>query len=240
MKRFVPLAHRLRLASFALALVAASLPARAQESDKEKPGEKDTAGEKDRASDKDRPGDKAEKEKAAEGGAPEDRYPPFSTRLKVFATGLAITTAAWIPTFAASRGWPEHTCVISPAGPIVPGTNTPGVPPVPCTSGPPGSNQLGIPIAGPWIMLSKSGCASDEPTCSVARPVVRGIFLVIDGVVQFAGLGLLVEALVMKTESMSRPDKKSSALALRYRGVEVTPVPLVAPGVSGLSVVGSF
>ncbi len=189
-----------------------------------------------RAEDGEKP---AEKEKATEGPAPEVRYPPFSTRFKVLAAGLAITGTAWGISFGAARGWPEQTCVIDALGPAMPGTAG-TINRVPCSSGPPGSNQLAIPIVGPWIALAKSGCPTDEPNCSIAKPIVRGVAYVIDGVVQLGGLGLIIESLVMKTESAADPAKKTSAFTLRYRGIEATPVPLVGPGATGLSLVGTF
>lgn len=204
-------------ALLALALVtAATSSARAEEGEKEK--DKDSVA------------------------AAETRYPPFSNRFKVLAAGVAITGAAWGVTFAASRGWPERTCIVGAAYAYVPGSVSPTNPlGTPCASGPPGSSQLGIPIVGPWIALGKSGCASDEPTCSVAKPILRGIAYGIDGVVQLAGLGLIVEALVMKTEpSGSEPAKKSSPLALHFHGLEMTPLPVVTPSMSGIGVIGTF
>jgi hypothetical protein len=159
-------------------------------------------------------------------------------RLKLLAAGVIVTGTAWGIAYGISRGWPEQTCVITPLGPLVPssaGTTNP----IPCSSGPPGASQLGIPIAGPWIALGKSYCPTDNPNCGIGPPIARGIGYVIDGVVQLAGIGLIVEALVMKTES-SGPAKKSSALSVRYRGIEVTPVPIAGPSATGLSLVGTF
>ena len=224
---------RLRFAlalGLALATLAHAPRARADEGDADK-GDKTT--EKEKTADK-----SADKDKDA-GAAPELRYPPFSTRFKVLTAGIVVAGAAWGVAFGASRGWPEQTCVIGVTGPVTPGSaNTPN--PIPCQSGPPGSNQLGIPFVGPWIALAKSGCPTDNPACLVATPIGRGFAYVIDGVVQLGGLGLIVQALVMKTESTSDPAKKGSALTLHYRGVEMTPVPLAGPGAAGLSLIGTF
>jgi hypothetical protein len=221
----------------ALAVTAAPVPAAAQEVDKEAAAEK-PARSGDGVSAEKAPDKPAEKGGAE--GASEAHYPPPSTRIKLLAIGLGITTAAWAVSYAAARAWPETPCVQTlPGIAIVPGTGVGNVPPVYCTTGPPGSNQLGIPVVGPWIALSKSGCATDEPSCSIAKPVLRGVAYVIDGVVQLAGLGLVIQALAMKTES-GAPAKKSAPLTLSFRGVEVTPAPIVAPGATGLSLVGTF
>ncbi len=161
-----------QILAVALAATALAAPARAQDGDK--------------AVEKEKP---AEKES---GAAPELRFPPVSTRFKVLAAGVALTGVAWGITFAASRGWPENNCTIIFNNSYVPGTGVGNIPGVQCSSGPPGSAQLGIPIVGPWIALGKSGCPSDEPGCSVAKPIVRGIAYVVDGVVQLAGLGLTI------------------------------------------------
>jgi len=199
-----------------LAVVSVSATARAQDAEKEKPAAAETA-------------------QAAP--ASDAHYPPPSTRLKVLGTGVFLTAAAWGVAFGVARAWPELPCVLNTQGGIYvyPGTTA-----TPCSSGPPGSTQLQIPIVGPWLALAKSGCAVDEPNCSVAKPVLRGVGYVVDGVVQLGGLALIAEALVMKTESAADPAKKTSAFALHYRGIEVAPVPMVSPGVSGMSVVGTF
>jgi hypothetical protein len=63
---------------------------------------------------------------------------------------------------------------------------------------------------------------------------------VIDGVAQIGGLALIAEALIMKTESAADPTKATSALGLRHGSFEVTPVPLITPTGSGLSLIGTF
>jgi hypothetical protein len=214
------------------------VPASAQERDKDKETVVDKSAKSgDAAAEK--TADKTE-DKAGGEGASEAHYPPFSTRAKVAAIGLGVTGVAWAISYAAARGWPETPCVQTlPGVAVVPGTGVGNIPPVYCTTGPPGSNQLGIPIAGPWIALAKSGCATDEPNCSIAKPVLRGIAFVVDGVVQLAGIGLVIQALAMKTEPIS-PAKKSAPLSLSFRGVQVTPVPMAGTGTTGLALVGTF
>jgi hypothetical protein len=161
-----------------------------------------------------------------------DRYPPFSTRFKVLAAGIVVTGTAWGVSYGIARGWPEAPCHVTLVGAYGPDGKTP------CSSGPPGYNQLGIPIVGPWIALAKSGCPTDNPTCQTGSIVGRGVAYVLDGIIQAAGLALVVEAVVMKTEPAD--SNKTSAFALRYRGVEVRPVPLTTAGGAGFGVVGTF
>ncbi len=162
-------------------------------------------------------------------------YPPPSVRFKVLATGVFVTGAAWGVAFAASRTWPENPCILTVAGPVYPTTFTP------CTSGPIGSHYLNIPIAGPWLALGKIAyCAPDEYNCTAALTGFRGIAYVVDGMVQLAGLGLIVEALVMKTEAAADPAKKTSALTLHYGGLELTPTPISTPRMTGLGFSGTF
>jgi hypothetical protein len=155
------------------------------------------------------------------GEAPEVRYPPPLTRLKLIAAGVVVTGLAWGVSFACASAWPY---VPNPA----PGGE----------SGPPGSGQLKIPVVGPWIALGHSGCAPDEPDCAAAKVGVRDALLVVDGIVQAAGIALMIEAVVMKT-SPERKKKPSLAFDLGG-GVEVTPAPVVTPTMSGMGLHGTF
>ena len=159
----------------------------------------------------DKPADAGPSAADTSGDAVQVRYPPPLTRLKLIGLGLLISGGAWGASFGSAQYW-----------------NTV-----------PGAGQLKIPIAGPWLALGKSGCATDDVGCSGAKIGVRGAIYVLDGITQLAGLGLIAEAIVMKTES-SAPDKKAAFLGLRYRGVEVTPVPVTSPTFTGVGLVGTF
>jgi hypothetical protein len=137
-------------------------------------------------------------------------YPPPLVRLKLIGFGLLITGAAWGAAFGSGRNWPTV----------------------------PGSRELQIPVVGPWIALGKSGCASDDPGCSGATVGVRGAMYVLDGIAQIAGLALITEAIVMKTESP--PQKKSAFPGFRLGGVEVSAVPVTSPTMKGIGLVGTF
>jgi hypothetical protein len=149
-------------------------------------------------------------------------YPPPLVRLKLITAGVLVTGAAWGVAFACAQAWPE---VPQPKD----GSTV--------ETGPPGSNQLKIPIAGPWIALAKSGCAADDPDCG-AKVAVRGVLYVLDGIAQLAGLGLIAEAIVMKTESP--PAKRSSFLTIKKGTIEMTPVPITTPTMTGFGFAGTF
>jgi hypothetical protein len=135
------------------------------------------------------------------------RYPPPSTRFKVIGAGLGLEAALWGVGFAFASGFPEV----------------------------PGTRELKIPVAGPWMMLAKSGCASDDPDCGAKVPI-RGVFLVLDGLAQAAALGLIVQGIVMKTEA----PKAKSAFTYHRGEVTVQPFPMVGPTLSGVGITGTF
>jgi hypothetical protein len=139
------------------------------------------------------------------------RYPPPLARLGPLGFGLAISGGAWGAAFACAYNWP-----------LVPG-----------------SAQLKIPVVGPWIALGKSGCASDDPLCSAGTIGVRGALYAIDGIAQVAGLALIVEGIVMKTEAPADA-KKDAILGVRWKGLEVSALPVVSPSLTGLGLTGSF
>jgi len=143
--------------------------------------------------------------------APVVHYPPPLVRLKLIAFGLLITGGAWGASFGTATNWPTV----------------------------PGSAQLKIPVVGPWIALGKSGCAPEDPACGAGTLGLRGALYVLDGIAQIAGLALITEAIVMKTESPSKT-KASAFPALRLRGVEVSAVPVTSPLMKGLGLVGTF
>jgi hypothetical protein len=134
--------------------------------------------------------------------AKEARNPPSSVRLRLALGGVAVAGGAYAFSYAMASNFPEV----------------------------PGTTQLKIPVVGPWLMLGKSGCAADDPGCG-AKLVLRGFFLVIDGLAQIGGLGLIAEGVLMKTDA-SAP-KKAAAFTIR-------PIPLVTGNVTGVGFVGSF
>jgi hypothetical protein len=211
MKRFAPIVPVLAPV-LALALVLSAATARADDAEPEK---------------KDKTADTTSDSAAS----PELRYPPPSTRFKLLATGLVLTGGAWGIVYGCAVEWPWVDPRLQP---IVPTLQHPLI-----LSGPPGSAGLKVPIVGPWIALGKSGCGSDQTTCS-AQIGLRAVGYIVDGVAQLAGLGLIAEGIIMKTESPADADSKKLAFTLRYRGIEMMPVPMVTPSMSGVGLAGTF
>ncbi len=187
--------------------------------------------------DDDKPSEKSEKldkaPPADDAGSAATTYPPFSTRFWVAAAGVFVAASGWAVVYGAAKGWPEYQCHITQAGSF-------DIHNQPCVSGPPGSNSLGIPIAGPWIALGKSGCASDEPNCSGAKVGARAFGFVIDGIVQGAGAALVIQAIVMKTELPTLGPKKVAGLGFRLGDAVVRPTPVVTPSMQGVGLSGTF
>ena len=128
--------------------------------------------------------------------------PPSSVRLKLALGGVAVAGGAYALSYAMASNFPEV----------------------------PGMTGLKIPVVGPWLALGKSGCATDDPDCG-AKVVLRGFFLVIDGLAQIGGVGLIAEAVFMNTDPNA--PKKPAAFTIR-------PTPLVTGSVTGLGFVGTF
>jgi hypothetical protein len=133
------------------------------------------------------------------------RYPPSSVRPKLIAGGLTLTGLAWGAAFLSASTWPEV----------------------------PGSDELKIPVVGPWMALAKNGCAPDDPDCGFTL-YLRAILTIADGLVQLGGLGIAGEGIFMTTEAAPAPERKTGAK------VTIRPVPLVSGSTTGFGVVGTF
>jgi hypothetical protein len=157
---------------------------------------------------------------------PASRYPATSARWKLVAGGLGVTAASYGIGAACAAAWPEV----------------------------PGSEALYIPVAGPWIALGQSGCAEDDAGCGAILGV-RGVLLVLSGLIQGGGLAVAGEGLFMTTEAPAAStgattlgpratSARAASLPSAPRGqaatVTVMPVPLVTERSTGLGVVGLF
>lgn len=102
----------------------------------------------------------------------------------------------------------------------------------------PGSEAMYVPVAGPWIALSQSGCATDDPGCE-AMPIVRGVLYVLDGFIQAGGLAIAGEGIFGTTESAA--PRTTGAREVSHVGeITVTPVPVVTRDRTGLAFAGTF
>ncbi len=159
------------------------------------------------------------------------RYPPTSTRWKVMGGGLGLTALGYGLSYFSA-------------------TQNPKVP---------GLNDLKIPIVGPWIAIGHSGCANistpgllqlKPPAATPATVTVfstpngdcgsalafRGILLVVDGLMQAGGLGLILTGILMKTEA-KRP---TPVLGFRFGEATVEATPLFQPTLTGIGLSGTF
>jgi hypothetical protein len=138
---------------------------------------------------------------------PEDevmRYPPSSVRLPLIIGGSFVTLAAYGITLASALTWDDV----------------------------PGADAMKIPVVGPWIALAQNDCAPDDPDCG-AILVVRSILLVVDGIAQAGGLGLIGEGIFMTTEANApeAEEKKKASWSV---------APVITPTHAGFGVVGAF
>lgn len=130
------------------------------------------------------------------------RYPPSSVRFPLIVGGSFVTLAAYGITVASALTWDDV----------------------------PGADAMLIPVVGPWVALAQNDCAPDDPDCG-AILVLRGILLVIDGIVQAGGLGLIGEGIFMTTEADAPAEEKKAGWSL---------APMISPTQAGLGVAGSF
>ena len=105
----------------------------------------------------------------------------------------------------------------------------------------PGADDLRIPVAGPWMALADTGCADDDPDCSIFIVVLRAILTTMDAVGQAGGVAVMAEAIFLPTQERAAPPERRRPRLRRETGVVVRPAPVVTgrDGV-GLGVIGSF
>jgi len=150
----------------------------------------------------------------AQDEAPEPlRYPPFSVRPKLIGGGLAITAVAYGVGFVAATSWPDA----------------------------PGVESLKIPVVGPWMALAENKCKTPGSDNCSNEVWLRGILTGIGGMAQLAGLGLIVEGIVMKTEAAAaKPAPSTETTETTETTSFVMPYPILTPTSVGVGLVGSF
>ena len=138
------------------------------------------------------------------------RYPPSSVRTKLVVGGILVAGIGYGAAFLGSEAALNW----------------------------PGAQELKAPVIGPWWALALNGCPKDDPGCDAFQYLRAGL-LVVDGLVQLAGLAIVAEAIVMKTEAT--PAKPAKALtSFTFGTFTVHPAPLVSPTTAGLGFVGTF
>jgi len=136
------------------------------------------------------------------------RYPPSSVRPKLIVGGIAVAGIAYGAAFLGAEAAPTW----------------------------PGSAELKAPVVGPWITLAKNGCPPEDPGCD-AFVYLRGSLLIIDGLLQAAGLAIVIEAIAMKTEAAPAAP---AAPAKSVASFTFQPAPFVTPTSAGFGLVGTF
>lgn len=159
----------------------------------------------------------------------DDSRPPGRARTRLFLTGAAVTGAFYAPVLGASYIWDRHL----------------------------GAEQMRIPVAGPWLGFSKTKLCNARPDldrCSNFLVVTGAVLLVLDGIGQAGGVGLMLESIFLPTgpkravrggaesallTSQDTPSRRP--FTWRANSFEFTPVPTVGGDSDfGLSLVGSF
>jgi hypothetical protein len=135
-----------------------------------------------------------------------DQYPPPSARGNLLIAGVASTAAWYGLALGASYAWPDAV----------------------------GAKDLRIPLAGPWVALSHSGCGN-VADCSKAIVVLRAIATALDGIGQAAGLGFIAEGLFLPTREVKRKHAE-----LNGNGVEWHPTFDAGKNTVGFGVLGVF
>lgn len=138
-----------------------------------------------------------------------DQYPPPSARTNLLIAGAA-TTAAWYGlALGSSYLWPDTV----------------------------GAKDLRIPVAGPWIAFSHSGCGNVSD-CSKVIVVLRAIATLVDGIGQASGLGLAAEGLFLPTQEPKR--KRAELKRNPNLGVQWRPTFDAGKNTVGFGVLGVF
>lgn len=133
------------------------------------------------------------------------RYPPSSVRPRLIIGGVALTGVAYGAAFLGAEA----------------------------TSNWPGTDELKVPVIGPWWSLALNGCPQDDPGCD-AFVYLRAGLLVVDGLLQAAGLAIVAEGIFMKTEATP------AAPAKPVTSFTWTPAPFVTQTSAGFGFVGTF
>ncbi len=142
-----------------------------------------------------------------------DEFPEASARGRIAATGLAITAGFYGAALGASYLWPDA----------------------------PGAEDLRIPVAGPWLALSDTGCPAAEPDCKTFMVVIRAVLTTLDGIAQAGGLGVALESAFMPTQKrhQSATTKTPPWLAPTPRRIRAVPFAGGRDTV-GIGIIGHF
>jgi len=133
--------------------------------------------------------------------APPLRYPPTSVRTPIF-VGAAIV-------FGVGYGGVAIGAAAAPEWP--------------------GSEELYIPFAGPFMSLANLRCPDADPKCDPGFLVLRGSLITASALAQLGGLALLIQGIALKTEAAPKKKEPTKVFGI---------TPFVAPAQAGAGGVG--
>lgn len=160
----------------------------------------------------------------------DDRLPPPSARTKLLLVGAGVTTAFYLPVLGASYIWSDAA----------------------------GAAESRIPVAGPWMQLTKTKTCARDPdapaSCNDFGRIFGAILLALDGIGQAGGVAIMAQSLFIRTAprgssaALHTPGPSYSSIAHRRRFLtyrsgdfEVSARPTSLPGADfALGVVGKF
>jgi hypothetical protein len=86
----------------------------------------------------------------------------------------------------------------------------------------PGVADLRIPVVGPWMKLGQTSlCPADstvDPTCNNVYQVAGAILIGLDGLIQAGSLALLIQGVLMRTQSPEAGSTAQGRYGSRYPG----------------------
>src|SRR6187431_1048830 len=138
-----------------------------------------------------------------------EEYPPPAARRNLLVIGLASTAVWYGGALAASYAVDDPTM----------------------------AKDLRIPLAGPWMSLSHTGCGGG-PQCNTLLVVLGAIATTLDGIGQAAGLALAAEGFFMPTQEPKRA--RAALRAKRYKDFDLRPTFDAGKNSVGFGVLGIF
>lgn len=135
------------------------------------------------------------------------KYPPPSTRPNLLLVGAGVTVGWYGIAIATSYGWRKADS----------------------------ADSLRIPVAGPYMALTKTRCGAAETSCNTFQVVMRTIITSLSLVGQTGGVLAMLEGAFVPTSATS---DQARAPRPAKRHVAVVPTPMTSGG--GVAVFGEF
>lgn len=116
--------------------------------------------------------------------APKVRYPPSTVRVPIFVAAAIVFGVGYGGVVIGATAAPEW----------------------------PGSQELYIPFAGPFMSFANLRCPDADPKCDPGFLVLRGGLLGLSAIAQIGGVALAIQGFALKTEAApaKKPQKTSA------------------------------